>query len=265
MFFKKTALAVVLMSCCSVGNVVFAEDNKRSEPKEFKGVVTFVVDGDRFILETEKETHLVRMKWVDAPDDGQPLADEATTFLNELILGREVVVLSDGDNNGCLFGELIADGVNYNHEVVRSGFAHTFDDSPAEYQNSTQTAKKEKKGVWAGENPVLPNSGWKSVAEYQNGCQLDADIVDYTTEDRLKSGRDEYRFLTVPFYLALSALFGLLIWVGLNRFDDPRIALNKKRLERNKADEKEDKKLRKNLKQKSKDLIGSDKKTDEDK
>lgn len=265
MFFKKTALAVGLLSCFSVGNVVFAEDNKRPEPKEFKGVVTFVVDGDRFILETEKETHLVRMKWVDAPDDGQELADEATTFLNELILGREVVVLSDGDNNGCLFGELLADGVNYNHEVVRSGFAHTFDDSPSEYQISKETAKKEKKGVWSGDNPVLPNSGWKSVAEYQNGCQLDSDIVDYTKEDRLKSGRDEYRFLTVPFYLALSVLLGILIWVGLNRFDDPRIALNKKRLEKNKAEEKEEKKHQNNLKNRSKSLIESDKKMDEEK
>lgn len=265
MFFKKTALAVVLMSCFSLSGMVYADENKKNEPKEFKGVVTFVVDGDRFLLESNDETHLVRMKWVDAPDEGQPLADEATTFLNDLILGREVVVLSEGPKNGCLYGELLADGVNYNHEVVRSGFAHTPPDSPVEYINSSESAQKEKKGVWSADNNVIPNSAWKSVAEYQNGCQLDGSIVDYKTEDRLESGRDEYRFLTIPFYLAISVLFGLLLWYGIDRFDDPRILLNKKRMGKNKSEMKEDKKNQKDLKQKSKDLIASDKEVDDQK
>ncbi len=245
MFFRKTILSF-FMSTCFLGGNAFADSVSQDAKKEYKGIVTYVLDGDRFLLESNNETHLVKLKWLNAPDDGQLLADESLTFLNELILGREVIVLSNGDNNGCLFGELIADGVNYNQEVIRSGLAHTYDDAPSEYHLSENSAKKEKRGIWSLENTVQPNSSWVSIADLGNGCQLDRDIVDYQTEKGLMSGRERYRHLLIPFYLLLSSFAGFLLWVGINRFDDPRIAIKKRRLERNKAEIKQAKKNGKN-------------------
>lgn len=262
MFLKKTTTSLAVLCGLLFATSIYANEEKTNQITEHKGVVTYVVDGDRFILESPTKTQLVRMKWVDAPDDGQSLADESHTFLNELIIGREVVVLSDSEINGCVFGELIADGINYNHEMIRSGLAHTYSDAPTNYQTSAENAEKEKRGVWSSENSVDPNSAWKSVAEFRGGCQVEEDIVDYKAEKPLIEGQERYRYITTPIYVLACFFIGWLLWKLINHIDDPRIALNKKRLQRNKRELKDSEKNLKNentLKDKYKDIRGIDK------
>jgi len=67
-----------------------------------EAVVERVIDGDTFVLATGER---VRFIGVDAPEIGEPGADEATEFVRELTEGQTVWLESDG-NDFDRFGRL---------------------------------------------------------------------------------------------------------------------------------------------------------------
>jgi len=77
---------------------------------EYAGIVTNVVDGDTADCVLDMGFHLsqiirFRLIDIDAPERGKPGANEATQWLKDMILGKEVIVQS---HKGDSFGRWLA-------------------------------------------------------------------------------------------------------------------------------------------------------------
>ena len=85
-----------------------------------------MIDGDTFQIGTGE---IVRLICVDAPEFGEAGYVEATQYLSELILDRDVMLesdVSDRDSYGRLLRYVYSDGIFVNREVVKSGHAEVF-------------------------------------------------------------------------------------------------------------------------------------------
>lgn len=229
---KKSVLAMffIALPCYAFA----AEENESKEKKEptiLKGVASYIVDGDRFILQGEEEQYFIRLKGIDAPNDGQALNEDARRFLSDLIEGREVTVISpNGEVNGCYYGEVVADVQNYNIEMLSAGYANIQKNAPKDYIKTAVQARNEKRGIWNEDTRVERGAGYITSVEFANLCDYeDESIVDYKTEKSLEAGRENDRFITILLNLMVGGLLGFLLAKGLNFIDDPRIAIASKR------------------------------------
>jgi endonuclease YncB( thermonuclease family) len=64
----------------------------RADDRDFAGIVTYVFDGDSFVVTVEGKKIEVRLQGIDAPERYQPHADIARDALIELIHGQRVYV-----------------------------------------------------------------------------------------------------------------------------------------------------------------------------
>jgi micrococcal nuclease len=92
-----------------------------------EAVVVRVIDGDTIgVLPSEGEEP-VRLIGIDANEQGESLADEATTFLAGLVDGKTVLLVSDQsdrDRFGRLLRYVFVDDLLVNEELVRNGLAY---------------------------------------------------------------------------------------------------------------------------------------------
>ena len=115
-----------------------------------------VMDGDTF----KSGDTRVRLWGIDAPEKGQPYADEARARLKELIEGkavrlewkdkdqysREVAIVYDGSTNINL--QMVKEGLAWHYAY----FAPDAEDLAA----AEKAARKKRKGLWADDEPVNP-------------------------------------------------------------------------------------------------------------
>jgi micrococcal nuclease len=89
--------------------------------------VTKVIDGDTIVLENGDK---VRLLGINSPEKGQPCSAEATAKLTELVLDKEVSLISgseDVDMYGRLLRYIVVDeNVFVNAEMVKFGMAHVY-------------------------------------------------------------------------------------------------------------------------------------------
>jgi micrococcal nuclease len=88
--------------------------------------VVQVADGDTITVELDGERERVRVIGINAPEQGECLADEATELLRDLVDGEEVELIadrSDRDRFGRLLRYVEVDGTDAGAELVRAGVA----------------------------------------------------------------------------------------------------------------------------------------------
>ena len=118
--------------------------------------VVEVSDGDTFKLSDGKT---FRLYGVNAPEVKEPFYEEAKTFTQNLVLGKEILFEQEAnykiDKFGRELGYVFVDGVNLNIELVRNGFARVVlyeKRAKIKYQDellsAEKTAKEMKLGVW---------------------------------------------------------------------------------------------------------------------
>lgn len=152
----------------------------------FNGKVKSVGDGDGFrvihlprmqscIYGTGHATLSIRLAGVDAPEmrffgyPAQPHAKESQRFLKKLIFNKEVhiTILSIDTYQRLISIVHINDGLinykNINLELVKAGAACVYKGAGAEYgemeqalKSAERLARKNKLGMWANKNVVLP-------------------------------------------------------------------------------------------------------------
>lgn len=123
------------------------------------GVVRRVYDGDTVTVETESGNLKVRLYGIDAPEAKQAYGQESRLALIALIMGKTVTVQEQNkDRYGRTVGIIILDGVDINLEMLRLGHAWCYRQycKRADYIVTEYTAREEKKGLWATENPQPP-------------------------------------------------------------------------------------------------------------
>ncbi|MFH1290862.1 MAG: thermonuclease family protein [Nanoarchaeota archaeon] len=168
---KEVAFLVILVVILIISNgVVFfafnshpfagevVKEKETSEVGDFVGnkVVTKVIDGDTLIIEGES----VRLLGMDTDERGYPCYKEAKERLEELVLGKEVFLESDGedkDQYDRYLRYVLLDGKNVNLQMVEEGMA-VARFSPrnrrykSEISNAEENARDAGRGCkWRGE------------------------------------------------------------------------------------------------------------------
>lgn len=128
------------------------------------GQVVAVVDGDTIDVATEDETVRVRLIRIDTPEIGRGgeasecYADEARTFLDELLYGRQVELISDPtqadtDKYGRLLRHVDIEGLSAAEAAIAAGagYEYTYDtpyQGQAAYQAAEGMAEEAGTGLW---------------------------------------------------------------------------------------------------------------------
>ena len=118
-----------------------------------------VVDGDTIRAEAKGKEIKIRLVEIDAPEMNQPFGAQSKNFLNRLLYGKDVTLISQGEDRfGRTLGEIYANGDSANALMIKSGFAWVYDryvkdSSLYKYQDQ---AKAENLGLWRAKDPIAP-------------------------------------------------------------------------------------------------------------
>lgn len=134
--------------------------NSTKVPDNFLGKVVGVKDGDTIEVLFGGKSETVRLLDIDCPEKKQAFGTKAKQFTSDLCFGKEVKVVSSGkrDRYKRILGTVYIDNINLNEELVKAGFAWHFKrySDKQEYANIENTARENKLGLWADENPIAP-------------------------------------------------------------------------------------------------------------
>ena len=127
---------------------------------QLAGKVISIADGDTFtLLTSNKQKIRVRLYGIDCPEKGQDYAQVAKDYLGDLIFFDTVQVVYKGqDQFGRTLGIVTIHGINVNERMLKQGMAWHFIkyDSNSVWTGYENTARKQKKGLWAKPNAVAP-------------------------------------------------------------------------------------------------------------
>jgi len=136
---------------------VIVEEPEEDVPQDYNMTVTEVVDGDTFYLGNGDK---IRMLGINTPESGRPYAQEATDFLTNMILGKEVTLVNDSKNGdsdsyGRLLAHVYVDDTFVNYEIIKAGYAFWYPytsgtDFDTEYEEAQAYASNNKAGLWTG-------------------------------------------------------------------------------------------------------------------
>jgi endonuclease YncB( thermonuclease family) len=147
----------------------------QAEP--YSATVIAVPEGDVLSLDKAGETIRVRLWGIDAPEPGQPFADEALAKVKELVLGKAVKVDEVAQDSAGMPVAKVSYGLDSDlgETLVAEGLAWWDRRRASEaraLKMGNAEALLEKKGLWAEEAPLAP---W----DYR----LSHDLEDFTYED----------------------------------------------------------------------------------
>jgi len=126
--------------------------------------VTYVVDGDTLEIDSGER---VRLLCIDTPEEGEYYYNEASDYLESLVLGEEVELVdgvSDVDKYGRLLRFVYVGDLFVNEKMVRGGYARAYlyssdATSCSEIEAAESEARDEGLGIWEGQVSVESESG----------------------------------------------------------------------------------------------------------
>mgnify|MGYP001600902386 CR=1 FL=1 len=155
---------VALLSVVALAGCTPTVDAATSEPVTETVEVVAVVDGDTIDVATDNGTARVRLIGIDTPEIGRGgevsecYADEARTFLNELLYGRQVELISDPtqadvDTYGRLLRYVHVDGASAAEAAIAAGagYEYTYDTAYRDQKahvEAEQAASDAHAGLW---------------------------------------------------------------------------------------------------------------------
>jgi endonuclease YncB( thermonuclease family) len=123
--------------------------------EEFLATATYVFDGDSFVARRVNGSNVeVRLGGIDAPERGQPYADQARAALRSMVLGQQLrIAVSDIDKYHRRVAQAYraADALHINAELLRGGYAWVYRrvarDHP--FRDLERAARDAGIGLWA--------------------------------------------------------------------------------------------------------------------
>ena len=124
----------------------------------YQGTVIYVKDGDTFVFQTQTGSLTVRMQGIDAPEKDQPYGQQSKAFLMQYKDKAATLKTYGVDRYGRTLGTLFVNSENINYLSVLNGCAWHYKRYSTDQQlaQAEVTARAEKKGLWALENPIAP-------------------------------------------------------------------------------------------------------------
>lgn len=133
---------------------------------DVNGVISRVIDADTVVLKSDQGiNYKIRLLGIDAPEINQVYGKEATRYLSNKVLGKNLKVLGKNkDRYHRLLGKLILNGNDINLDLVKNGMAwhYKFYKKSQEkkdqllYSNAEIYAKVNNLGLWAKKMPMPP-------------------------------------------------------------------------------------------------------------
>jgi len=159
-------VVVVILLALAITGCVPSGLKSSSTPRELKGRVVAVADGDTItILDGLMQQHKIRLKGIDAPEKSQAFGQRAKQSLSDLVFGKNVTVTqTKKDRYGRVVGKVTIGTQDVCLEQIERGYAWYYRDyardvNPTDrdlYQHAEEAAKKERRGLWADQHPVEP-------------------------------------------------------------------------------------------------------------
>ena len=133
---------------------------------DVNGVISRVIDADTVVIKSDQGiNYKIRLLGIDAPEINQVYGKEATRYLSNKVLGKNLKVLGENkDRYHRLLGKLILNGNDINLDLVKNGMAwhYKFYKKSQEkkdqllYSNAEIYAKVNNLGLWAKKMPMPP-------------------------------------------------------------------------------------------------------------
>lgn len=133
---------------------------------EISGRVVSIADGDTLtILDSDRNTHKIRLKGIDAPEKGQPFGQRSKENLSRLAFNRQVTVYFDKtDRYKRIIGTVTVGSGDVNLAQISSGLAWHYKEYEKEqslsdrlrYAKEEQEARDARRGLWYDPSPVAP-------------------------------------------------------------------------------------------------------------
>ncbi len=146
-------LIIIIMIFIQATSSGVVENNNDTIKQQTVNTVTHIVDGDTFDIASGER---IRMIGIDTPERGEYFYKEASTRLEELIGGKEVILIKDvseTDRYGRLLRHVYYNGVWINKQMIDEGFAKlaTFPPDVAHveiFEQAQQKARDAGVGMW---------------------------------------------------------------------------------------------------------------------
>ncbi len=205
---NKLAFAVAILITVSV----FFIQQAVAKPSTETAFVARVIDGDTFEIEGGG---VVRILGINTPEKKQPLYDNASTFLKNLIGGKNVTLEKDiveMDKYGRHLRYVFIGGEFVNEKIIRNGFANVYIIPPngkysAELEKAEVYARESNIGLWrTDENYIdcisVPEFHWDALGNdnenlndefvyLKNNCSMTINMAGWTVKN---SGTKIYKF-----------------------------------------------------------------------
>lgn len=160
----------------------------------YHGRVDRVVDGDTLIVTTDSDQLRVRIRGIDAPENDQPYGTEARKALNAMVIGRSVMLITDGkDKYGRVLASVATGETDIGLQLLEKGLAWVYTgiqrtEMPEEWKQAYKTAEAEARiagiGLWTTDGPVPPWS-WRKQRKEASAAQdeLQQESLEGITEE----------------------------------------------------------------------------------
>jgi endonuclease YncB( thermonuclease family) len=142
---------------------------------DFSAKVVNIVDGDTIdVLDSYNQKLRIRLLGIDTPERKQHFGYESYFYLNKILNGKSVVIISSPDKDKPytlgyfkrVIGKVVLNGVDINLEMIKKGMAWHFIkykknqpiDESHSYNKAESEARKKYIGLWSEVNPLPP---WK--------------------------------------------------------------------------------------------------------
>jgi endonuclease YncB( thermonuclease family) len=173
--------------------------------QDFAGVVIKVADGDSLtVLTPEKREIEVRLADIDAPERGQPFANQARQALRDLALQKYVVVrFNDTDTYGRIVGRLYVGNIDISAEMIRRGLAWVYrfyarDSGLLELEDQARTARR---GLWAASEAPVPPWEWRRGNQSPTQILPEVPPADFSCQTQKSACRQMTTCEEARFYL----------------------------------------------------------------
>ncbi len=130
-------------------------------------VIVAIADGDTLTARCAQETIKTRLSEIDAPEKSQPWGQRSKEALSSMCFGKSAELRPlNTDRYGRTVARVVCDGVDVNLAQVRTGMAWAYRKylrDPAVLV-AEDTARVERRGLWADSNPLPP---WEWRASFR--------------------------------------------------------------------------------------------------
>lgn len=123
--------------------------------------VVAIADGDTLTCLHQQQPLKVRLKYIDAPEKGQPYGNRAKQALAALVFRKTVRLDIEGYDKYQRRLAVIFDGPrNINLELVEQGMAWAYLPATSRYLTAQMQAKQQQRGLWQDKSAIAP-SKWR--------------------------------------------------------------------------------------------------------